>query len=306
MRIQFDNVASMRTGPGTFANRLAVELWNMGHELVDDPNADVSLVFIERTGKPLAKKVVQRLDGIWFKTDEFETKNAGIKDLYMKADGVIWQSTFDREMTLKWWGMPKHGDVIHNGIDLTRVDKVTIPELAKIRSTYDTVFVCSSNWHPQKRLRDNIKLFDHLRKTQFPNSCLFVLGNNPDVMSTDPHVLYTGSQPSEVYLQIFAVADWMLHLAWADHCPNVVLESLSQGTPVVCSDVGGTKELVCSFGHIIKDQPYNYELADYDNPPPLDISQVVLPTKDKLGAHSNINIKVVAQSYVTFFEGLLK
>lgn len=325
MRVNFDNVNLLaRTGPNTFAARLAKGLIEAGHDVVTDgTDADVSLVFIEPSGRSLAPKVIQRLDGIWFRPQDFETKNVNIKALYERADAVVWQSKFDRGMTLKHWGppgtyrdqgcvLPEPVDrIIGNGVDLTRVEKVTIPELAKIRASYDKVFVCSSNWHPQKRLKANIQLFDHLRKTQFPNSCLFIMGSNPDVMTTDPHVFYTGSQPAEVYMQVFAIADWMLHLAWADHCPNVVVEALSQGTPVVCSEVGGTKELIGygTYGMVLKEATYNYELADYDHPPDIDVTQVTfLPMREQLdyNAIPSINIFDVTSDYVDLFQELLK
>lgn len=310
MKIHFDGVNwSSKSGPNTFAWRLATSLYRIGHDVVEEGNtgADVSLVFIEASGKPLAKKVVQRLDGIWFKPNEFHVKNTKIQDLYSKADCVVWQSEFDKTFTSKWFGPPHlHGKVIGNGIELNPVKNITIPELAKIRSSYDKVFVCSSNWHAQKRLKSNIMLFDHLRRTQFPNSCLFVMGANPDVSTSDPNIFFTGSQPHEVYLQVFAVSNWMLHLAWADHCPNVVVESLSQGTPVICSDVGGTKEIVGEFGIILKDQPYNFELADYDNPPIIDYEKIgPLPNKETLGEHANIDIDKVATSYIELFKSLI-
>lgn len=307
MKIQFDNVNfSAATGPNVFASRLAKQLIVMGHDFVDHGReADVTLVFIERSGRPLAKRVCQRLDGIWFSPKDFYTKNAAINDLYTKTDAVIWQSDFDREMSTKWWGLPKRGNVIRNGIDTTPIKELTIKELIDIRNKYDKIFVCSSNWHPQKRLLSNLQLFEHVRKTQFPNSCMFVMGNNPYVKTTDPHVFYTGSQPPEIYLQIFAAANWMFHLAWADHSPNCVIEALSQGTPVVCSSVGGTKELVGDFGIVIEDKPYNYELFDYDNPPLLDVSKVVLPEKSTLGQRTDIDIKNIAESYLRAFEEIL-
>lgn len=314
MRVHFDNVnMTARSGPNTFATRLAQRLLIGNHHVVLEggDKADVSLVFIEPSGQPLAKKVVQRLDGIWFKPTEYHTKNVGIKALYDKADAVVFQSFFDKDMVEHWWGSnaerQRPTEVIGNAIDLTRVDKVTIPELAKIRASYDKVFVCSSNWHPQKRLKANIRLFDHLRKTQFPNSCLFVMGANPDAMTTDPHVFYTGSQPPEVYLQVFSVADWMIHLAWADHCPNVVVEALSQGTPVICGEVGGTKELIGhgAYGMVLKEAKYNFELADYDNPPDIDVTQVTfLPTRHDLqyDAIPTINIRDAAEDYIELFK----
>lgn len=310
MRIHFDNVAQFGTGPGTFANRLARRLFESGHEVVfTSEGADVSLVFIERSGAPLAKKVVQRLDGIWFKPSEYETKNVGIKSLYEKADAVVFQSQFDQNFIEKWWGFGRRPHVvIGNGIDLNPVKEITIPALADLRAQYERMYVCSSNWHPQKRLGANIQLFKQLQ-VKHPSSCLLILGNNPDVRAAGPHVFYTGPVEPEIYNQIYSVANWMIHLAWADHCPNVVVEALAQGTPVVCSEVGGTKELVGGYGLVLKEQPYNFELADYDNPPTLDLSQVDdLPDRTLLDYSSiaDIDIKHVVEKYIQLFEALLK
>jgi glycosyltransferase involved in cell wall biosynthesis len=297
------------TGPGAFANRLARRLFESGHEVVfNNEGADISLVFIERSGAPLAKRVVQRLDGIWFKPTEYHTKNVGIKSLYESADAVVWQSEFDRNMTTKWWGSPKLGRVINNGIELNPVKELTIPTLIDLRRQYDRIYVCSSNWHPQKRLAANVQLFERIH-AKYPSSCLFILGNNPDYRATGPHIFYTGSVKPDVYNQIYSAANWMLHLAWADHCPNVVIEALAQGTPVVCSEVGGTKELVGNYGMVLKEQPYDYELVDYDNPPSIDLSQVDdLPDRLTLDYKSiaDIDIRHVADKYVQLFETVLK
>lgn len=309
MKIHFDNVdLSSSTGPNTFAFRLARQLFDTGHEVVlDASGADVSLVFIERTGSALADKVVQRLDGIWFRPQDFHTKNVKIRDLYSKADCVVWQSDFDSSMTLKWWDTPKKGVVIRNGIKKNPVAKLTIPKLIEMVATYDRIYVCSSNWHPQKRLKQNVQLFEQLRNTH-PNSCLIVMGNNPDYQATGSNVFYTGSASPDVCAEIYSAANWMLHLAWADHCPNVVVEALLQGTPVVCTNIGGTKELVGNYGIVLHDEPYNFELADYDNPPVLDTSSIIsLPDRLLLdyGSIANIDIVDVAQRYVSLFTELV-
>lgn len=310
MKIHFDNVSQFGTGPGTFANRLARRLFEFGHEVVFTcENADISLVFIERSGNPLARKVVQRLDGIWFKPEEFHTKNVRIKSLYDSADAVIIQSSFDYRMVNKWWGDPRSYEIIRNGIELNPVKELTIPSLIDIRSQYKKLYVCSSNWHPQKRLKANVELFEHLRR-QEPSSCLIIMGSNPDFRVASPHVFYAGAVEPDVYNQIYSAADWMLHLAWADHCPNVVVEALAQGTPVACSEVGGTAELVGEYGMILKESPYNFELADYDNPPPIDVTQVTsLPTRHELDYSliaEFIDINNVAHQYVSLFEKLIK
>ena len=314
MKIHFDNINfDSNTGPNTFAKRLAMGIFESGHEIVlNGYNADISLVFIERSGCKIANKVVQRLDGIWFKPDEFYIKNNKIKDLYNTSNAVIWQSEFDKNFIINWWGDHKCGKIIRNGIDIKPVQHIDIPALISLRKEYDKIYVCSANWHKQKRLRSNIELFNKLRNESLNeniNSCLIVLGNNPDVLISSPHIFYAGSLEHNTCLQIYSICDWMLHLAWADHCPNVVIEALSQGTPIVCSNVGGTKELIGDYGVILNETiHYNNELYDYDNPPELDLTQITkLPSRHELNYSTicDININNVVKSYIELFKKVL-
>lgn len=307
MKIHLDNVdLQSNSGPNSFGRRLAQGLLESGYdvELHDGRKADVSLVFIEPSGGPLAKKVVQRLDGIWFSPHEFENKNVNIKRLYENADGVIWQSDFDKGMTTRWWKEPKNGKVIRNGINAEPIKKFSIPALDQLRQQYEMLFVCSSNWHPQKRLLDNISLYKHLRNF-YNSAALIVMGSNP-VKVADPHIFYTGPQPHEVCLEVFSAANWMIHLAWLDHCPNTVVESLSQGTPVICSEHGGTKELVRGFGLVLKESlDYNYELVDYENPPKVNFSEVKkLPPKEELINDCDVTMQTCLEQYIKFFSSI--
>lgn len=309
MKLHIDGVdTNSRSGPNTFATRLARQLFETGHEVVfEKQDAKASLVFIEPSGAPLAQTVVQRLDGIWFSPKDFHTRNVGIKRLYESADAVVFQSRFDQQLIEHCWGSGEERHrpdrVIGNGVSIKPVREFTIPALASLRSSYKRVFVCSSNWHRQKRLRENIELYLRLRALE-QNSCLIVMGNNPDCVVADPHVFYAGSVEPDVYMQVYSMADWMIHLAWADHCPNVVVEALSQGTPVICSETGGTKELTGfgAYGMVLKEM-YEYKngLADYDSPPWIDLSQVTfLPLREQLD-HSgipDISIESCAQQYV--------
>lgn len=309
MKIFFDNIVNNNTGPNTFARRLAHQLALMGHVLADYDDYDVQLAFIEAKNQPKAgKPLVQRLDGIWFKPDEFEHRNNAIMDTWSKAQAVVWQSEFDRNMTTHHWG-DHRGAVIHNGIDLSkRITEHRVPAVEALRRDYDHFFVCSSNWHPQKRLNTNVQLFQHVRDSLPGRSCLVVIGNGAASMIADPDVFYAGSVPEEIYLEIYSTADWMLHLAWLDHCPNVVVECLSQGTPVICTNSGGTSELVKDFGIVLREETYKFELTNYDDPPPIEISQLdplTLLTKP-IGHHANIDIVATAHEYVSLFEKLLK
>jgi glycosyltransferase involved in cell wall biosynthesis len=283
MKIYFDNVnwEAEHTGPSSFAKRLAIQLGNMGHQLADPDDYDIALVFIEPTDKlNLKKPFVQRLDGIWFKPEQMNNgMNSKIEYAFDKASSVIWQSEFDREMTQKYFGK-REGVVIPNGIEIKRA-AVKSEQLIDMRGTFDKIFVSSANWHPQKRLHDNIEFFRQVRQTQFPNSCLIVLGNNPDYHVADKGIFYAGSIRHDLCAEVYAVADWMIHLAWLDHCPNSVIEAISQGCPVVCSSEGGTKELVSLTRRdngitLLDKERYDFSLVDYDNPPRMPLNDIPL------------------------------
>lgn len=275
MKVYFDNVnwEAEHTGPSSFAKRLAIQFGNMGITVADPDDYDVALVFIEPTANlNFRKPFVHRVDGMWFKPEQYRAgMNNNIEWAHVNADVVIHQSEFDRQMLTKWLGSPKKNVTISNGIELQPAN-LRSESLIEIRKRFDKVFVCSANWHPQKRLRDNVELFRHIRATQHPNSCLIVLGSNAEHTS-DRGIFYTGSIRHDLCAEVYSISDWMLHLAWLDHCPNVVVEAISQGCPVICTSEGGTKELVQGGNGIVIDEvPYDFSLVDYDKPPRVSLS----------------------------------
>lgn len=312
MKILFDGVdfsSPYRTGPTVFARRLALQFLSMGHVIADTDDYDVVLTFIEPSFRGYDRPIVQRLDGIWFKNeDEFINKNAGIRRCYSTADHVIFQSNFDKSMIVHHWGDSRAHSVINNGIiiDPLKDHSKLSPEILRIRTTYDRVYCCSANWHGQKRLEANVELFRHLK--QFDGkSCLIVMGSNPQQISGND-IFYTGNVPHEISNQIYAISDWMFHLAYLDHSPNSVVEALMQGTPVVCSSSGGTKELVGNYGIIVNEiEEYDYRLIDYERPPELDLSGVgPLPDVSSLGQHADIDLRNVANRYVDVLRNVLQ
>jgi len=305
MKVHFSNVDfQSRSGPNSFAHRLALNLQKRGVEFVGpDDDYETFLAFIEPASHPRkGAKFLQRLDGIWFSPEEFHTKNRGIRWSYDNCHHVIWQTQFDKNMTFNHWGS-RTGSIIANGIDLVET-RVSDDNLKNIRNTYDVIFVCSSNWHGQKRLRDNTDLFLKYESENPEKKCyLIVMGSNPDHIVKKENIVYTGNIPHELCLQIFYAADWMIHLAWLDHCPNVVVEALSQNCPVICSSSGGTKEIVKASGIIVPEtEEYDYRLTDYTSPPNIDLTNVVLPDIIDVD-HRHLNIEIVADKYESVLRG---
>lgn len=278
--------------------RLAQQLSLNGHVIADSDDYDVAIVCIEPSTRLLpGKPFVHRVDGIWFSPHEFQTKNVNIKRTYEQANHIVFQSNFDQKMVEKWWGVRENRSVIRNGIDLTRVSASNNLTLQELRTRYKKICVCASNWHPQKRLRNNVEVFKHIRKTIEPYSCLVIMGANPDYKVADANIYYTGSLPHELCLEMYSVANWMIHTAWLSHCDNVCIEALSQGCPVICSESGGTAELVGKNGIVLKEKSeYSFELLDYDSPPPIDVEQIKhLP--DIEVSCPELDIRLVANAY---------
>ena len=314
MRIQFVNADfQSSSGPNCFATCLAKQLYNTGHEVTFDfKGADASLVFIENPqAQTLAEPIVQRIDGIWSGRGDFENfRNYLIQHMYDISHACVFQSKFDERVVTGLLGAHDHSIVIHNGTDAPPILNSTHTGLEAIRQQYDVVYCCSANWHRQKRLKENVELFTHLRSLRpTVKQCLIVLGDHPDHVVADHDIFYAGSQPLDVCIEVYSMSDYMLHLAHGDHCPNVVIHALSQETPVVCTEHGGTREIVGAYGCVLREErEFEYgKMYDFDDPPPLDVKQVLeLPLRNQLGLHEDVTIETTAQKYVELFTKLKK
>lgn len=60
----------------------------------------------------------------------------------------------------------------------------------------------------------------------------------------DDHVLLAGPQPPEGVARWIAASDLLTLPSWTEGYPNVVVEALACGRPVVATDVGGTREIL--------------------------------------------------------------
>jgi len=252
-----------------------------------DSEADVQLSFITASRKiaPLAL----RLDGIYFNTrQDWEFNNAPIKKSFEAADLIVYQSEFNRNLTEKYFGVKK-SVVIGNGTCLdcvTRIEPLEDPILDK----FSEVWTCSSSWRPHKRLSENIRYF--LEKAP-SDACLVVAGENPDHYVNDPRILYTGHLPWEKCISLYKRSKVFIHLAFLDHCPNVVVDARASGCDIVVSSSGGTREISGPDSTVIQDVEWDMRPLDLYRPPKLDLSK-----SNRNGLESTVDIKEVAKKYI--------
>lgn len=290
MKILLDNVnINSTSGPNSFGRRLMHHLNKLGHSIgtnVIDP--DVQLSFITSTQRKA--KIALRLDGIYFNSkQDWQKLNSSIKDSFENSEIVIYQSHFNQKLTEKFFGYPKKSVVINNGTCLEAISKIP-PLKNNLIENFSEIWCCSSSWRPHKRLKDNIGYF----LQNAPNdSCLIVAGENPDYILKHPRIFYTGQLSWENCISLYKRSKVFIHLAFLDHCPNVVVDARACGCHIIVSSSGGTKEISGLDSQIIEDINWDMSPLDLYSPPPLDYSKVF-----KNNLNSDIDINSVACRYL--------
>lgn len=330
-RISLNNVNIQSTsGPNQMSIKLGLGLEKLGFEIklneISNKN-DINLVFIETDSVPedLTKPLVLRLDGIFYANQfEFDTRNVLIRKTYERADGIIFQSGFDKKMIEKHFGVrdvPKK--IIYNGSFARRFDrkKIKIEWLENIKEDFDTVFVCASDWkdRPHKRLNENIRFVSEFADWLKQKCCLITMGQMDDVKPmteirhhknfTQIHLGHV--QPAQTVVPM-SYADWFIHLAYQDHMPGVIADCLAAQLPAICSSSGGTPEIVAERGLIIEEQEeFDFEISDYRKPPKLVFTEEHFKVVDEgleLAQEDveDVHMNAVTQKYVEFFEEVIE
>ena len=125
-----------------------------------------------------------------------------------------------------------------------------------------------------------------------------------------PGIITTGKVSHKKMAKIFRGADLFLYLAWHDWCPKVVAQALVCGLPVVCSNNGGTKELVRDCGITVSGERNNDEPYFYPNP--IKIEQAVeavntlLEQGKKIPPRPDLYLSTMVRKYFEVFEKVLE
>ena len=300
MDIYFDNVnLSSNNGPNSFAGKLAKYIVANDNSLTSLEDADVSLTFIETYRLWLSKKpFAQRLDGIYFNTRQnYKAQNSNIKKTHDMANGVIYQTEFNKSLITKYFGEHKNSIIINNGADLEMINSIQRLR-SKVFDKYDEIWCCASNWRPHKRLNDNVEYF---LQHSGANDLMLVGGDIDDLNPIkDQKVKYLGKLQQNQLFSVYKACDNFIHLAWLDHCPNVVVDARACGCKIICSSAGGTKEIAGKDAIIVEEEDWNFEPVDLYSPPKLDFTKKVINNSD-----SELDMKIVARQYEKFLENLL-
>ena len=176
----------------------------------------------------------------------------------------------------------------------------------------DFVIVVSGAWRRHKRLNEILELFTKL-KLRIKNLKIIILGNYR-TEKIEEDVIVAGNIAPNNLPDWYRTGNIYVHLSWVDQNPNTLVEAIACGLPALCTNNGGTRELVekTNSGIVsVVDEDYNYELVDYYNPPKPNF-EILL--RDFMKIYNNyefykknintepIDISHAAKKYLNFFK----
>ncbi len=257
------------SGPNKFTRQLFNNLkCNNGVSIVDKQQiADVEFCLIQQQVHKV-KPMVLRLDGIWFNSEQdYSNQNKPILFAYQNADAVVFQSNFNKRLTEHWFGKHEKPYVIHNAADNSLIEKIPKYHNKMINDNYSEIWVSASHWRPHKRLRENIIYFlEHAPK----DAGMMIAGkvDSLEVFSdfNDSRLMYVGELNWESLISICKMATTFVHLAYLDHCPNVVVDAQACDCKIICSSTGGTSEIVKN-GIVVNEEDWNFKPIKLYAPP---------------------------------------
>jgi len=266
---------------------------------------DIELAFIRKVFNH-NKPYILRVDGCYYEKQRARG-NISLEDAILKAKHLIFQSYFSLKLCKHVLSIDnkiiKEGvdySVIYNGIDLDYINRIDPSKKVK-----DGSFVCCAGWRPNKRPISTIRGFMEadIKRHLYMIGGAGLGGGKIDRKYNSKYVHILGEKGSKETISIMKACDYQIHLCHIDSCPNSVIEGISCGLKVLCSNLGGTRELIEGRGVVLEvDKMWKKKYlnaTDLDNISALKVAEGIRKIMDlKVGIDaSDLNIKNVAKKY---------
>ncbi len=210
------------------------------------------------SNSPLPKAIISKINNLFL----LYKNNILIKN-YNYADKVIYQSEYSKflieEFLFKRNNIErKESTIIKNGVDLKR-----FKPKERIKQNDELNILVSHRMVPPKRVHLIPEISRELNYMGI-NHKIHVVGsgvknpwdkfidteqriqNNILKTNTQSNFIFHGYVDPDELPQFYSECDLMLNLSYADPCPNVVVEAMACGLPVIAPNSGGIRELVPS------------------------------------------------------------
>jgi len=257
----FIQTDKFKGGPAVFRSRLISAL-NKFEDIEIITNVqkkfDIELAFIRRVYKH-NKPYILRVDGCYYQKDR-KSGNRLLEKAILGSKHLIFQSKFSFNLCRHVLDIDKrvknklNYSIIHNGIDMEYLRKIKVSQEIEPGS-----FVAAARWRDNKRTFSIMKGFIKANTERH----LYMIGgvglgakNNYKAKmkrfaSKSKYVHMLGKKTPKETISILKACDYQIHLCHIDSCPNIVIEGLCCGLNVLCTNLGGTSELVEENGVIL-------------------------------------------------------
>jgi len=289
------------SGPNKFTRTLFRKLINENEVVLSNQeDAEVEFCLIQQQ-LPKVKPMLLRLDGIWFNSEqEYNKQNAIIQHSYNNADAVVFQSNFNKNLVEDWFGCHKNSYVINNSCDNKLINSANKHFWDKKFGINTEVWSCASSWRPHKRLNENIRYFLEFAPKDAVFAIAGALGmDDAKRLPSDERIILVGELDYMSLLALYKRSSTFVHLAYLDHCPNVVVDAQAAGCKIVCSSSGGTKEVV-NDGIVIIEDEWDFKPIPLYRPPSMDFLNSV-----KIKTNNKNSFKECTESYFRVMQGII-
>ena len=202
-----------------------------------------------------------RLDGIMI--DSYSDKDINLKKKYKKminllskSENLIYQSEFAKKAFENIFNIQSNSCVIHNGCSKIKLSVQNYYNISNLKKDLPSeYFVVAGRDIKRKRINQVVKIF---QKYKLGN--LVVLSNLSQTEETKGiNIFNLGLQERNIARCLIKSSKALIHLDSYDWCPNIVVNAIFDKVPVICSNYGGTQEIVQESGYIINEFEHNLD-----------------------------------------------
>lgn len=247
---------------------------------------------LQRAGIP----IVLNQNGVFYPSwypEDWKRENARMAAVHRIADHVLYQSTFCRRCAERYLG-PRQGasEILYNAVDVEHFspgerDPKPFTFLVTGKIGASTAYRLTSSIDGLAAARRDgldvrLVIAGHVERTVEAQAR--ALADRHDIVD---NVIFTGTYDRAEAPAIYRSADAYLMTKHNDPCPNVVLEAMSTGLPIVYSASGGVPELVGDEAGVGLEVPETFD--DTPTPAPAAISAAmaqVIAGREAMGAAS--------------------
>jgi len=184
-----------------------------------------------------------------------------------EADAVIAVSRALKEEVLKLKIPERKIAVVLNGVDVDKfhpADKIEVRKKLKL-SLEETIVLSIGNLIKRKGFDELIKAVSEIKRKGFDSIVLLIVGEGPDRprlqmqinrLKANSYVKLVGYKEHKELYKWYGAADLFCLASSREGCPNVILEALACGIPVVATEVEGVPEIIRSedYGILVPSQ----------------------------------------------------